>query len=466
MQSLLIKNADYLWTSDRKNPLLRSADVYIEDNEIIEIGYNLNRRADRIIDASSLIVMPGLVNTHHHMYQSIFKTLPGVQNKPLSEWINNVSALSMHITPEIMYYAAKTSMLELVSTGCTTGSDFMHVVPKNQPDLFDPIIQAAKDVGFRFQLLRGSMTKGYGNFPDDVCQKKDEILKDSERVIKKYHDGSEDSMIHIGLAACNIFSSDRETFEGLSELSDRYNVQMHTHLAEDKSEDDFSKITHGKDLLDYMKDVGWLNDKVVFVHCIYLKDKDLKKISESGAHISHCPVSNSRGESTAPIIEALGYGIKVGIGVDGSASNDWSSVLAETKFARLNQGARSGFTYLKPDVALLLSTLGGANVLGFDSGTLQEGKLADIAIFDPKKIGFAGSQDIVGSLTSCTSLEAKYTIINGKLIVDNYKIKDLDETIEKQNKNAAHVIEQAEEDLGFSLRTKDWNEIFNQFYGE
>jgi cytosine/adenosine deaminase-related metal-dependent hydrolase len=465
VESILIKNADYIVTMDSERRILRNESIYIEGNRIVEVG-SREKSAERVIDAKGMIVLPGFVNTHHHMFQSLFRNVPFLQNKPIDVWIETMCEMSRELTEEAAYFSALTSMIELLLSGCTTSVDFLYIFPKGK-EIFQQTIKAARDVGIRFHPVRGNISLGQsknGIAPDDLIEDEKEILKESKRVIKLYHDPSRFSLTRVGLGPCTLFTSEREVFEGIRDLAREENVQMHTHLSESQWEVEYCIKNFGMRPAEYMKAIQWVGNDVVFAHCIHVDEKEIKIISETKTGVSHCPISNARGSGIAPVTEMLGQKVRIGIGVDGAASNDSSNMLEEMRWARTLQGARPGFTYLKPSQVLEMGTLGGALVLNRDDiGSIEKNKAADIAVFDVKHIGFAGAvHDPIGSLIASQAINAKYVLVDGKIIVEDGKLVtvDAEEVIQKQNELAKEIVQKAEKETGKPLSKVEWVRAF------
>lgn len=425
--SILIKNADYLVTMDQKRRILRNASLYIENQEIKEIN-SQRKKADKIINALGMIVLPGFINCHHHMFQSLFRNVPYQQNQKIENWIEAMTAMAGEITPEASYWSAVTAMAELLLSGCTTNADFFYLSLDNK-DVLEGIIKAAKDIGIRFHFYQ-----------------------ESETIVKEHHQSEKFSMLRVGLGICAPFTKPKRDFEKMAKLARKYGANLQVHVAESEFE---------KRPVFYLQDVGWQGPDVSYVHCLYLDQEEIKTLVESHTSVVHCPVSNARGEGIAPITEMMEAGVNVGIGVDGSAGNDSSNMLEEMRWARTLQGARDGFTYLKQSQVLEMGTIGGAKVLNRDDiGSLEEGKAADIAIFDTRdKISHAGAVcDPVGSLIASQAIPAEYVIINGKIVVEDKKLKtvDLQNIIENQNRLAGEIIKKVEEKTGRLLTKVQW----------
>ncbi|MBI4656467.1 MAG: amidohydrolase family protein, partial [Elusimicrobia bacterium] len=335
--SILIKNALVLATMDAKNTEIKGGEVYIEGPEIKKVGKNLKIRADYVIDAKNCVVLPGFVNTHHHLYQTLTRNLPAVQDAKLFDWLIYLYEIWRKLTPEAVYVSAQVGLVELLLTGCTTSSDHLYVFPEKNSTLFiDTEIEAAKELGVRFHASRGSMSRGKskgGLPPDDVVQKESEIMKDCERLVHKYHDANKFSMTRIVLAPCSPFSVTTELLKITAEMAKKWKVKMHTHLAETLDEEKFCVKTHKMRPLEYMESVGWVKDgNSWFAHCVYINEKEAEKMGKTKTGVAHCPCSNLRlGSGIAPIRMFLDKKVPVGLAVDGSASNDSCDMLGEIR---------------------------------------------------------------------------------------------------------------------------------------
>ena len=465
--SVLIKNADYVVTMDETRRILRNESIYIEGNRIVEVG-SKEKRAEKVIDAKGLIVLPGFINAHHHMFQSLFRNIPFLQNQPIDVWIETMCEMSRELTEEATYFSSITSMIELLLSGCTTSVDFLYVFPKRNKKIFYQTVKAAMDVGIRFNPIRGSVNLGKsknGIIPDDVAEDEKKTLRECKRMIKLYHDPSEFSLIRVGLGPCTIFTSNKEVFEGVRDLARDENVQMHTHISESKWEVEYCKKNYGMSPVEYMKSIEWVGRDVVFVHCINVDEREIKMISETQTGVCHCPISNARGGGIAPITEMLAEKVRIGIGVDGPAGNDSSNMIEEMRWARTLQGARAGFTYLKPSQVLEMGTLGGAMILNRnDIGSIEENKAADIVMFDTRhRISFAGAiHDPVGSLIASQAIEVKYVLVDGKVVVEDGKVMtvDIEKVIQKQNELAKEIVLKAEAKTSKPLTKIEWVRAF------
>ncbi|MGD9643768.1 MAG: 8-oxoguanine deaminase [Elusimicrobiales bacterium] len=436
MKTLLIKNALVLATMDDNGREIKGGDVYIEGPEIKKVGKGLKVKADTVIDASGCVVMPGMVNTHHHLYQTLTRNLPKVQDAKLFDWLVYLYEIWKHINPEAVYASTQAGLGELLLTGCTTSTDHLYLFPRKGSEKFiDTQIEAAAELGMRFHPTRGSMSRGRskgGLPPDCVVQTEDCIMKDCERLVHKYHDTGKFAMTRLVLAPCSPFSVTTELLKLTAEMAKKWGVRMHTHLAETADEDDFCKKTLKMRPLEYMESVGWVSEgNAWFAHCVYLNEAEARLMGKTGTGVAHCPSSNLRlGSGIAPIRMFLEHKVPVSIAVDGSASNDASDMLGEVRQAMLVQRVKAGVKAMPARDALRLATRGGAAVLGrTDIGSIEPGKAADIAVFDVSGLDYIGSKsDPLASLLFCgISHRTKYTVVNGRVVVKNGRLSLVDE---------------------------------------
>ena len=453
MKALLIKNAFAIATFDEKNTRLSNADIYVEGAQIKEIGANLAHQAEIVIDASGMVVIPGLINTHHHFYQTLTRALPAVQNAKLFDWLRYLYNVWRHITPEAVYWSTLGALGELLLTGCTTTADHLYLFPSNLTGmLIDEEIRAAQEIGIRFHPTRGSMSLGIskgGLPPDDVVQDEKTILEDSTRLIDTYHDPVPFSMCSVALAPCSPFSVTPDLMRLTAALARDKGVLLHTHLAETADEDEYCMNIIGMRPLEYMEDLGWLGEDVWFAHCVHLNKDEIKVMAETKTGVAHCATSNMRlGSGAAPISEMLEAGVPVGLAVDGSASNDSSDMLGEVRQCMLLHRLVRGVDAMSAERALRLATRGGASVLRrADIGSLEVGKAADIAIFDVRRLDFAGSHsDPIAALVFCgISHRAHTVIVNGEVVVREGVLVNVDERAvrEEMNSHARRMFEAA-----------------------
>jgi 8-oxoguanine deaminase len=434
MNSILLKNCYYIFISADEAPR-HGEDILIEGNRISRIGAGIKAQADRVIDCSFCVVIPGLVNTHHHFYQTLTRNLPAVQNAKLFDWLIYLYEIWQHLDEEAVYNASLLAMGELLKTSCTTSTDHHYVYPKGvAADLMGAQIKAAKKLGLRFSPCRGSMSlskKDGGLPPDSVVQTEGQILQDCERVIHKYHDESELSMRRIMLAPCSPFSVTEDLLQKTVALAKKYDVGLHTHLAETDDENNFCIKIYGRRPLKLMEDCGFLGPKVSFAHGIHFTDAELEKLAESGTHIAHCPTSNMRlGSGICRVKEMLAKGINVGLAVDGSASNDASDMLGELRNGLLLQRVKYGADALTAVDVMKMGTENGAKLLHFDRiGKIKKGWGADLAVFNIGKLEYSGSlsDPLAAIIFSGYNHGTEYTIVNGQIVVAQGKLTGVNE---------------------------------------
>lgn len=445
----LYKNISYLYTME-KNEAKEDSYLVIEDNVIVEIGqgnYNGND-IDEEIDCAGYLIMPGFVNTHHHFYQSLFRNVKGVQSAKLFDWLVYLYEKWKYIDEEAVYNSAVIASYEMIKTGVTTSTDHLYLYPHGNNKIFDAEIKGAQRAGLRFYPTRGSMSlskKDGGLPPDSVVQTDDEIMQESERVVNQYHDRSKHAMLRVALAPCSPFSVTGQIMKETAEYAEKNNLLIHTHLAETQDEEEFCLKQFGYRPVDYMEEVGWLNERAWFAHMVWLSEQDREKLIKADAGMAHCPSSNMRlGSGIAPVTE-LKDKLRIGIALDGSASNDCNNMLAEIRNAMLLQRVTKGADALSPFDVLKMGTLGGAQVLRIDDfvGTLKVGNSADFIGFDLNKLEFAGGlSDPLGALVLCDPKQVDLSVINGKTRVKSGIImeSDLQLFINQQNKISDKIL--------------------------
>lgn len=449
--SLLIKNARVVVTMDDTRREIRNGAVYIIDNVIAEVGLSadLPQTADEVIDAADHVVMPGLINTHHHMYQSLTRVIPAAQNGELFNWLTNLYPIWANLTPEMVQVSTQAAMAELILSGCTTSSDHLYIYPNGCQ--LDHSLQAAQEIGMRFHAARGSMSVGQskgGLPPDRVVEDEASILRDTQRLIETYHDSSRHAMQRIVVAPCSPFSVSRDLMRESATLARSYEVSLHTHLAENANDIAYSREKFNMTPAEYAEDCGWVGHDVWHAHCVQLDDDGIYMFARTGTGIAHCPCSNMRlASGIAPIRKMLDAGVNVGLGVDGCASNDSGHMLGEVRQAMLLQRVGFGPDAMTARQALEVATLGGAKVLNRDDiGALKPGMSADIVMFNLKQTGYAGAwHDPVAALVFCTPSDVAYSIINGRVVVRDGQITSihLPVVMERHNRLAHQLAEAA-----------------------
>jgi cytosine/adenosine deaminase-related metal-dependent hydrolase len=440
MSSILLKNCFYIFLSADEESR-RGEDILIRQNRIAKIGADIVEPADRVIDCSTCVVIPGFVNTHHHFYQTLTRNLPAVQNAELFDWLVYLYEVWKHLDEEAVYYASMLAMAELLKTGCTTSTDHHYVYPQNvSGDLIGAQFKAAANLGMRLSPTRGSMSlskKDGGLPPDNVVQTEDEILKDSERVIQQYHDDRELAMRKIILAPCSPFSVTETLLTATVQLARKYGVRLHTHLAETRDENEFCLEIYGCKPLKLMENCEFIGADVSYAHGIHFNDQELKLLADTGTHIAHCATSNMRlGSGICRVKEMLPLGINVALAVDGSASNDSSDMLGEIRNALLLQRVHYGASAMSTLDVIKMGTENGARLLGFENvGKIREGWAADLALFNVGKLEYSGSlaDPLAAIIFSGYNHGTEYTIVNGKIAVEQGKLTGFNE-IELMNK--------------------------------
>lgn len=448
---ILLKNILALYTGSGEES---GVDVLIDGGRVRDIGADLEvpGPAEKVetIDCSSHVVMPGLVNTHHHFYQTLQRCVPAVQNEPLFKWLTTLYDIWKHLDEDAVHWSTLVACGELLKTGCTTSTDQFYVFPRGTSGEFIDIeIEAASAIGMRFHPTRGSMSLGRsqgGLPPDEVVQTEDEILADCERLIAKYHDPGLGAMVRIALGPCSPFSVTRDLLVKTRELAGRAGVLLHTHLAETEDEEEYCLQTYGMRPVELMEDCGWLGEDVWYAHGIHFNDKELEVLKASGTGICHCPTSNMRlGSGAARVPEMLSMGIRVGLGVDGSASNDSSDMLAEMRNCFLLHRLMGGGGAIRARQVIEIATQGGASLLGReDIGTIAAGKAADVIGIDVGNISYAGAlHDYIASTVICGgSHTVDFSIVNGAVVVRDGRLTLVDEmeVVRRANAAAARMI--------------------------
>lgn len=440
---------------------IKGGHILIEDDIIKSIGSEyLNIEVDEIIDATNMVALPGFINTHHHFYQTLTRNIPKTQNAELFPWLINNYEIWRELTEEGVTISTKTAIAELMRSGTTTTSDHLYLFPKNSsPYLIDREIEAAQEMGIRFYPTRGSMSLGkpHGGLPPaDVIQTEEEIQKDTERLVNKYHNDSDGAMLRIALAPCSPFSVTPKLMEQTAEYAKANNLLIHTHLAETKDEEDFCIEQFGKRPVEHIESLGWLSKNAWFAHTVFLSDEEIAKMGKIGCGTSHCPSSNMRlGSGIARIKEMMNAGINVSLAVDGSASNDSSNMLSELRNALLLSRLRDNVHWLTARDVLWMATRGAAAVLGRnDIGQITVGKQADIALFSLDSFEYAGgmTDPLASLLFSVRTSPVNYLIVNGKIVVNNGELGlDIKKHITKHNQIAEAMIRNAAKISGINF---------------
>jgi cytosine/adenosine deaminase-related metal-dependent hydrolase len=408
--------------------------VFARDGIIEKIGKSreLPRHADTVIDLSGHIVIPGMVNTHHHLFQNLTRVVPAAQNAPLFGWLQTLYPIWRHLGPDHIYWSTALGLAELALSGCTTSSDHLYIFPNGSR--LDDSLAAAKAIGVRFHGTRGSMSIGEsqgGLPPDYLTESEAVILADCQRLVETHHDPGRYAMTRVALAPCSPFSVSMDLMRETAKMARSYGVGLHTHLAENSEDIDYSLASFGMRPGDYAEAVGWVGADVWHAHCVQLDAAEINLFARTGTGVAHCPCSNMRlASGIAPVRQMLDAGVKVGLGVDGSASNDSGHMLNEARQAMLLQRVMQGGDAMSARESLAVATRGGAAVLGRDDiGVLAPGYAADIVAFDCRGIDFAGAAwDPLAALVFCGPGKAAYTIINGRVVVADGKLQTMDTT--------------------------------------
>ncbi len=461
MSKILIKNPLLIATMNDERKEFSGGHILIENDKIISIGNDeISIDVDEVIDASNMVVLPGFINTHHHFYQTLTRNIPRMQNAPLFSWLTNHYELWRELTEEGVTLSTKTAIAELMKSGTTTSSDHLYLFPqKTSAQLIDVEIEAAKEMGIRFHPTRGSMSLGKSNGglpPDDVVQTEAEIQADIERLIAKYHDDSDGSMLRIALAPCSPFSVTPELMRSTAEYAKANNLLIHTHLAETLDEENFCIDKYGKRPVDYVDSLDWISNNAWFAHAVHLNNNEIKLLGKTGCGVSHCPTSNMRlGSGIARIKEMIDAGISVSLAVDGSASNDSSNMLSEIRNAMLLSRLRDERYWLSARDVLWIATRGGAQVLDRDDiGELTVGKQADLAMFALDSLEYAGgiSDPLASLVFTVRTSPVDYLLVNGKVQVRNGKL-DFDEKkhINEHNRVSVEMLKEATQNSGINF---------------
>jgi 8-oxoguanine deaminase len=459
MSTMLIKNARVLVTMDASRRELEDSGLFIRDGLIEQIGLSseLPITADEVLDLRDHVVLPGLVNTHHHLFQTLTRAVPAAQDADLFSWLRVLYPIWARLTPDALRSSTQLGLAELALSGCTTASDHGYIFPNGCR--LDDQIHAALEVGLRFHASRGSMSLGEssgGLPPDSLVESEDAILEDSQRVIEKFHDSGHGAMTRIVLAPCSPFSVTLDAMRESARLARTYGVHLHTHLAETVDENQFCLERFGKRPVELMEDLGWLGSDVWFAHAVHLEPQEIRLFAQCGCGAAHCPSSNMRlGSGIMPLRATLAAGVKVGLGVDGSASNDSSNLLLEARQAMLlsrlegaeeqrRDPAQKSRPQLSARTALEVATIGGASVLGrSDIGSLEVGKCADFTAINLNRLEFSGSHDPVAAVVFCATPRVDYTVVHGRVIVREGRLNTLEERdlVTEHSRHAKKMLE-------------------------
>ncbi|MBT3251578.1 MAG: 8-oxoguanine deaminase [Candidatus Marinimicrobia bacterium] len=461
MSTILIKNPLLIATLNSSGDEFNGGHILLKDGMITSIGPgDFIGQTDEEIDAGGMVVLPGFINTHHHLYQTLTRNIPLMQDQPLFSWLTNHYEVWRELTEEAVRISTKTGLLELMKSGVTTSSDHLYIFPrKTSPALIDAEIESAMELGIRFQPTRGSMSLGRsqgGLPPDDTVQTEAEIQQDTERLLKLFHDDSDGAMTRLSLAPCSPFSVTSGLMKTTAEFAKANNLMIHTHLAETVDEEKFCLDKTGFRPAGYMDSLGWISNNSWYAHCVHLNNEEIQLLGSRGAGISHCPSSNMRlGSGIARIKEMIDAGVKVSLGVDGSASNDSGNMLLEIRNAMLLSRLREEKYWLGARDVLRMATNGGAKALGRnDIGELSVGKQADLSLFSMNHIEYAGgmSDPLAALVFSARTNPVDYLIVKGEILIDKGESK-LDEAklILEHNAISKKMIDQAKKNTGINF---------------
>ncbi|MBN2500504.1 MAG: 8-oxoguanine deaminase [Anaerolineales bacterium] len=461
MSTLLVRNATLLATFDDRRREISRGGLFIRDGFIEQVGPSaeLPDTADEILDLSDHLLLPGLINTHHHFYQTLTRAVPAAQDANLFNWLKTLYPIWARLQPDDIYISTLTALAEMSLSGCTTSSDHLYLFPNGSK--LDDQIRAGRDFGMRLHAARGSMSLGEsegGLPPDSVVEDEAYILKDSQRLIEQYHNAEPGAMTQIVLAPCSPFSVTGDLMRQSAALARQYGVHLHTHLAETEDEEQFCLELFGYRPVAYMESVDWVGEDVWFAHSVHVNSEEIELYARTGCGVAHCPGSNMRlASGIAPILEMLTKGVKVGIGVDGSASNDSSNLAEEVRMAMLLSRVGAGVAgaslsgeaappLMTARQALEIATRGGAQVLGrTDIGSLEVGKCADFFAVDLNRLDYAGAavHDPLAAFVFCSPVRADYTVVGGKFVVKEGQPVNLDLPvhIEKHNQAARRLVD-------------------------
>ncbi|MEK9641794.1 MAG: 8-oxoguanine deaminase [Paracoccaceae bacterium] len=444
-RDIVIKNAQSVLTMDDERRELRAVDIHVRDGQIAAIGQGIRiTNTTDVIDGSSCIVTPGLVNTHHHLYQTLTRAVPGGQDALLFGWLQTLYPIWAKFSPEHMRISALVGLAELALSGCTMSSDHLYLFPNGSR--LDDTIAAAQEIGLRFFPTRGAMSIGQslgGLPPDGLVEREEDILNDCIRVVDQFHDPNPSAMVRVGIAPCSPFSVSRELMRDAALLARDKGVYLHTHLAENDEDVAYSLEKFGCRPGQYAEDLGWTGPDVWHAHCVKLDAEEQTLFAQTKTGVAHCPCSNCRlGSGIAPIRQMRDRGVPVGLGVDGSASNDAGNLILEARQAMLLQRVSKGADAMSAREALEIGTRGGADILGRpECGRIAIGKRADIAIWDANCLENAGSWDPAALLLAGPT-KVKHLIVDGRMIVEDGQLLsvDLPRLIDHQRKLAEGLV--------------------------
>ncbi|MCD6362719.1 MAG: 8-oxoguanine deaminase [Synergistetes bacterium] len=447
---ILFKDFDLIFTASLKYGEIRGGYLITSGNRIESLGKGdpPSGDYDRVVDGRGKVLLPGFVNTHHHFFQALTRAVKGAQDLPLFEWLKFLYEIWKNITPEMIYISTKVAIAEMLLSGVTTSTDHLYLVPSNREEVFDAQIEAVKEMGIRFLATRGSMSLSReegGLPPREVVQKEERILRHCEKLVSKYHDPGFLSTLRVALAPCSPFSVTPELMKETLKMAEEEDLLLHTHLAETLDEERYCLEKFGKRPVEYMEELGWLNNRVWFAHLIHLSDSDIEKLVKADVGMAHCPSSNMRLGSGIARVAEMKDKLKMGIALDGSASNDTNNFIYELRNAMLLQRVRYGADALTVREVLLMGTIGGARVLRMEKeiGSLEVGKGADLIVFNLNDLEHAGAvDDPLGAILLCDTKSVDMSLVNGRILVEDGVLKDIDlgEIIHKHNLMAKELL--------------------------
>jgi 8-oxoguanine deaminase len=447
--SLLIRDLQLLVTMDGRDRRFPGGYVYCEAGRIARLGARVPEglRAARTIRAPFAVAIPGLVNAHHHLFQTLTRAHPGAADAALFDWLTTLYPVWARLDEEAVHVAALVGLAELMLSGCSTTSDHHYLFPRGETRLIDAEIAAARAIGIRFHATRGSMSLGRrqgGLPPQAIVQDEEEILADSERVIRRYHDPRPGAMLRIALAPCSPFTVSERLMRETAALAERHDVRLHTHLAETKDEERYCLRRFRRRPVEFLADAGWVDGRTWIAHGIHFTGAEVRRLGRARVGVAHCPSSNMRlGSGIAPVDALSRAGCPVGLGVDGSASNDGSHLLAEARQALLLGRVARGAESMRVAEVLRTATVGGAACLGRDDiGTLEVGKRADIALFDLRDVGYSGAGDPMLGLLLCAPTRVHTLVVDGRPVIEEGELRTvaLEPVLARHRRIAARML--------------------------
>ncbi|MFB6290129.1 MAG: 8-oxoguanine deaminase [Candidatus Bipolaricaulia bacterium] len=444
----LIENVETIFTADAEGRELTDGYVLVDGRQISEVGTSPYEgpKPDRVIDGTDKVMIPGLINTHHHLFQTLFRNFKEVNNAKLFTWLTELYDRWAKVDRRAIHTSTVIGAVELLLSGATTTSDHLYLFPDGKNDIFDAEVEAAQEVGIRFHPCRGSMSlsrEDGGLPPREVVQTEEEIVAEYRRVIDKFHDPDKFAMTKVALAPCSPFSVTDKIMKETVEIAEEEDLYLHTHLAETEDETEFCQDEVGLRPVDYMEELGWLTDRVWFAHVVHVNEEEIEKLAEAGVGMSHCPSSNMRlGSGIAPVVKMKDTDIKVSMAVDGSASNDTSNMIKELRQALLLQRVKYGADSITPREVLRFGTIEGAKALGREDelGSIEPGKAADLVMVDLNRLEYAGGlSDPVSALLMCDTKGVDFNMVNGEVLVEDGELcdRELLDYVDEQNEIAA-----------------------------